>query len=63
MNDIIRECKDKRKREWEMFSDISYFDMICVRVKDDRDFNSPTSFHFTTREKANAFMDLIEVSS
>ena len=39
---------DKRNRVWEVFTDRSYFDCICVRLKADRDFNSNTSFHFTT---------------
>lgn len=54
--------EDKRGRTWEMFCDISYFDMWCVRVAADRDFNSPTSFHFTTRKKAEKFLHLVQES-
>ena len=56
------EFKDKRGREWEAFVDVSYFDCICVRLKSDRDFNSPTSFHFVTYEQAKQFVELIKVS-
>ena len=54
--------KDKRGREWEAFVDASYFDCICVRLKSDRDFNSPTSFHFVTHKQAKQFVELIKVS-
>ena len=56
------EFKDKRGREWEAFVDVTYFDCICVRLKSDRDFNSPTSFHFVTYEQAKQFVELIKVS-
>ena len=42
------EFTDKRDRVWEVFVDYCYYDCICVRLKADRDFNSNTSFHFTT---------------
>lgn len=57
------EFKDKRGREWETFVDLSYFDCICVRLKSDRDFNSPTSFHFDTQDQAKQFVELIKLSS
>lgn len=58
-----KEFKDRRGRTWEMFADVSYYDMICVRWKDDKSFNSPTSFHFESVEDANKFVNLIRVSS
>ena len=51
---------DKRGREWEMFTDRSYFDCICVRLAKDRDFNSDTSFHFNTIEQAHQFVELLK---
>lgn len=54
--------KDQRGQWWERFVDRSYFDLICVRRVDDRDFNSATSFHFTTEKEANTFISLIKVS-
>ena len=51
---------DKRGREWEMFTDPSYFDCICVRLVSDRDFNSNTSFHFNTYGKAQQFIELLK---
>ena len=57
------EFKDKRGREWETFVDLSYFDYICVRLKSDRDFNSPTSFHFVTQEQAKQFVELLKQSN
>jgi len=55
--------KDKRGREWELFCDQSYWDFWCVRVSSDRDFNSPTSFHFMKRVDAVRFLNLIRQSS
>jgi len=54
--------KDNRSREWESFVDISYYDMTCVRIKGDRDFNSETSFHFITSKTAKEFIELLKVS-
>lgn len=56
------EFQDKRGRTWEAFVDVCYYDCICVRLKSDRDFNSPTSFHFVTYEQAKQFVELIKVS-
>lgn len=50
---------DKRGREWEVFVDVAYYHMICVRVKEDRSFNSPTSFHFQTDDEAQEFLSLV----
>jgi len=57
---MIKDFKDKRGREWEVFIDACYFDMVCVRVKEDRDFNSPTSFHFNTMAEASQFADVLK---
>ena len=51
---------DKRGREWEMFTDRSYFDCIYVRLVSDRDFNSDTSFHFNTDTQAQQFVELLK---
>jgi hypothetical protein len=48
------------KREWEMFCDLSYYDMWCVREIHDKRFDSPTSFHFSTKVAAEAFFILIK---
>jgi len=53
---------DKRNRVWEVFTDRSYFDCICVRLKADRDFNSNTSFHFTTHKQASEFVELLKIA-
>lgn len=47
--------QDKRGRTWELFIDPCYWEMTCVRLMDDRDFNSPTSFHFMTLKEAEQF--------
>ena len=57
------EFKDSRGRIWESFTDRSYFDLICVRVKSNREFNSETSFHFMRQSEADQFIELIKVSS
>ena len=52
--------KDKRQRRWELFVDICYFDMACVRCLDsDKSFHSEMSWHFTTMQKAEDFMSLV----
>ena len=53
---------DKRGREWEVFVDMSYFDYICVRLANDRDFNSNTTFHFMTSDQANSFVELLKIA-
>ena len=50
------------KRTWECFVDRCYYDMYCVRVEGDRDFNSQLSFHFCTVNEAFDFMNLIKDS-
>lgn len=47
---------DKCGREWEVFVDHCYFDSVCVRIANDRDFNSNTSFHFATQQQADKFV-------
>jgi hypothetical protein len=54
--------KDKRGRTWEMFIDRSYFDLICVRIVGEKDFNSQLSFHFDTSVEALAFAELLKKS-
>ena len=53
---------EQLSEQWELFCDSSFFDMFCVRPKGDRDFNSPRSFHFETKEDAEKFKELIEKS-
>lgn len=54
---------DKRKREWEMFVDRSYYDMTCVRVVGETNLNSALAFHFDTWKIAEQFAELIKISS
>ena len=54
---------DKRGREWEVFVDLSYYDCICVRLAQDRSFNSKTSFHFDTQQQADQFVELLKIAS
>lgn len=51
---------DKRGREWEVFVDQWYYDSVCVRLVEDRDFNSNTSFHFDTQQQADQFVELLK---
>ena len=53
---------DKRGREWEVFVDLSYYDCVCVCLAQDRSFNSKTSFHFTTQQQADQFVELLKIS-
>lgn len=54
---------DRRLRDWEMFQDPTMYDMWCCRLVGDLSFNSPTSFHFDTRQQAEQFLSLIELST
>lgn len=60
--EILKRVTDSRKRTWECFVDSCYFDMYCVRVEGDRDFNSELSFHFCTVTEAFDFMNLLKQS-
>lgn len=63
MNDTTT-FTDKRSRSWELFIDLSYYDMTCVRcVSLGRDFDNQMSFHFNTYKQATEFMELLKVSS
>lgn len=53
---------DKRGREWEVFVDHWYYDSVCVRIANDRDFNSNTSFHFATQQQADKFVELLKIA-
>lgn len=48
--------------KYEMFLDMSYYDMWCVRCLSDRRFDSPLSFHFMKKEDAEEFKRLIELA-
>ena len=50
----------RSSKEVEIFQDVSYFDMWCVRFKGDRDFNSPLSFHFDSKSDAGRMKALLE---
>ena len=63
VSDELGNVKDKRGREWEIFIDLCYFDMTCVRWVGDRDFDSQLSFHFNTLREGKEFLKLIEKSS
>ena len=38
-------------------------DLVCVRLKADRDFNSNTAFHFDTQQQADQFVELLKIAS
>lgn len=46
--------------KWEMYLDMSYYDMWAVRRIGDTDFNSPALFHLGSREDAEKLMKLLE---
>lgn len=52
----------KKRPEYEMFMDVSYFDYWCVRNKDDRRFCSPTNWHFLKKSDAEEFKRLLELA-
>lgn len=61
-NNLEETTVDKRGRTWEIYYDIAYYDMWCVRFTEDRNFNSSTSFHFNLYKDAKDFFDLIQKS-
>lgn len=62
LGERINEFTDKRNRKWEIFEDLSYYDMICLRCKNDKNFNSQLSFHFYTYDDAYFFAHLLKNS-
>lgn len=63
MRDETIRFKDKRNRNWELFSDLCYYNMICVRCIDcGREFDGHMSFHFNTMEEAEIFKGLLEIA-
>lgn len=48
------------KLTWEMYEDITYYDMYAVRPTGDTSFVSPRLFHFAKREDAENFKELVE---
>lgn len=50
----------ERDMNYEMFLDECYYEMWCVRNKNDKRFNSITSFHFDKKEDAETFLELIK---
>ena len=49
-------------REYVFFLDHSYYDMWCIRDKNDQSFVSPLSFHFVKKEDAENFFRLIKIA-
>lgn len=47
------------EKNWEIFLDHSYYHLWCVRNKQDKDFNSLQSFHFSNKEDAEKFLELV----
>lgn len=60
---MFEDFKDKRGRVWEWYIDCGYYDMPCVRIKGEKDFNSQLSFHFITTKLASEFVELLKQSS
>lgn len=63
INNVTPDFKDKRGRTWECFIDQGYWEMTCVRWKEDKSFDSHTSFHFNTSKEALEFCELLKRSS
>lgn len=59
----VKTVVDKRGREWELFEDMAYFNLYCVRPVGEREFNSASSFHFVLLEEAEDFIELLAKSS
>ena len=58
---ITETAVDKRGRTWEMFRDVSMYDMWCVRCVDvPCEFDSHMSFHFDRLLRAEVFLDCVK---
>jgi hypothetical protein len=55
-------AKSKFGVKWEIFLDVSNYDMWGVRPVGDKDFNSPRLFDFVDKEDAEKFKKLVEKS-
>lgn len=49
----------KIMRHYELFKDPNYYDLYCVRDKEDITFNSRTSWHFQSKDDAEQFLNLL----
>lgn len=52
----------EKQDNYEMFNDVGYYGLWCVRNINDKRFSSPTSFHFDKKEDAEEFKRLIELA-
>lgn len=48
--------------KWEMYLDVSYYDLWAVRRTGDKDFNSSALFHLANKEDAEKLLELLEKS-
>lgn len=53
---------EKIKSEYEIFYDECYYGFWCVRNVNDKRFNSPMSFHFSNKDDAEKFKELIQIA-
>ena len=48
--------QDSKGRIWELFIDGCYYHAPCVKMVNDKDFNSPLNFNFDTIDEAKREM-------
>ena len=53
---------EKIKSESEIFYDECYYGFWCVRNVNDKRFDSPMSFHFSNKDDAEKFKELIQIA-
>jgi hypothetical protein len=53
---------DNSDRVWVWFVDNSYQQLICIRLKDDENFDSESLFHFQTKNQTFRFIELIKIA-
>lgn len=56
----MNKFKDMFGCEWEYFVDESYYHMWCVRLVDDRDFNSKNNYHFMSKQQMKQFIKILK---
>ena len=55
-NAAIRYGKDSKGRIWELFIDGCYYHAPCIKMVNDKDFNSPLNFNFDTIDETKREM-------
>lgn len=51
---------DKSGKKWECFIDESYYQMLCIRPINDKDFSSKDVHHFMSKQQMEQFIKILK---